>query len=169
KVIKYFRLNPINTQSNLVNSNDVPLLDTSVIMPYKKEKKFLELPRYAGGKEALSKFIRQNLQYPQEALEAGIEGKVVVGFDVDDNGMVHNAHIVFGIGYGCDEEALRLVQLLRYQKVSNRGRRVLLHSKLNIRFSLPEKSKLNYTIKTKANKTKATTEPNKITYTINIS
>lgn len=145
------------------------MLDTSVIMPYKKEKKFLELPRYAGGKEALSKFIRQNLQYPQEALEAGIEGKVVVGFDVDDNGMVHNAHIVFGIGYGCDEEALRLVQLLRYQKVSNRGRRVLLHSKLNIKFSLPEKSKLNYTIKTKANKTKATTEPNKITYTITIS
>ncbi|HOI32730.1 MAG: energy transducer TonB [Bacteroidales bacterium] len=138
-------------------------------MPYKKEKKFLELPRYSGGRQALSKFIRQNLNYPDEALAARIEGKVVVGFDVDDNGVVHNTHVVHGIGYGCDEEALRIVKLLRYQKVSNRGRRVLLHSKLNIRFSFPEKSMPQYIIKTKTIKSKTTTEPKKITYNINIS
>ena len=158
-----------NNQPYQNNSNDVPLLDTPMIMPYKKEKKFLELPRFAGGKEALSKFIRQNLQYPEEALEAGIEGKVVVGFDVDDNGNVHNAQIVHGIGHGCDEEALRIVGLLRYQKVSNRGRRVLLHSKLNIRFRLPKKNMLNYTIEPKAKQESTKTDSNKITYTITIS
>ena len=134
-------------------------------MPYKKEKKFIDLPRYSGGKEALSKFIQENLRYPKEALEAKVEGKVVVGFDVDDNGLVHNVHLVHGIGFGCDEEAMRIVRLLRYQKVSNRGRRVLMHSKLNIRFKLP-KSALAYTV-SKAKPKQQTAKKSTITYTIN--
>ncbi|MDN5348663.1 MAG: periplasmic protein TonB [Bacteroidales bacterium] len=126
-------------------------------MPYKKEKKFIDLPRYSGGKDALSKFIRENLKYPKEALEAKVEGKVVIDFDVDDNGAVHNVRLVQGIGFGCDEEAMRIVSLLRYQKVRNRGRRVLMHSKLNIRFNLPQ-FLINYKIVN--NKAKAK-EPNK--------
>ncbi len=136
-------------------------------MPYKKEKKFLDLPRYAGGREALSKFIRDNLQYPKEALSAKVEGKVAVGFDIDDNGVVHNVHLVHGIGYGCDEEAIRIVQLLRYQKVSNRGRRVLMHSKLNINFKLP-KSRLSYEIVTQKVKVKEPDKENIVSYTINL-
>jgi protein TonB len=124
-------------------------------MPYKKEKKFIDLPRYSGGKDALSKFIRENLKYPKEALEAKVEGKVVIDFD--DNGAVHNVRLVQGIGFGCDEEAMRIVSLLRYQKVRNRGRRVLMHSKLNIRFKLPQ-FLINYKIVN--NKAKAK-EPNK--------
>ena len=126
-------------------------------MPYKKEKKFIDLPRYSGGKDALSKFIRENLKYPKEALEAKVEGKVVIDFDVDDNGAVHNVRLVQGIGFGCDEEAMRIVSLLRYQKVRNRGRRVQMHSKLNIRFKLPQ-FLINYKIVN--NKAKAK-EPNK--------
>jgi protein TonB len=136
-------------------------------MPYKKEKKFIDLPRYSGGKEALSKFIQENLRYPKEALEAKVEGKVVVGFDVDDNGLVHNVHLVHGIGFGCDEEAMRIVRLLRYQKVSNRGRRVLMHSKLNIRFKLP-KSRVSYEVVKQKVKVKEPGKDNIVSYTINI-
>ena len=134
-------------------------------MPYKKEKKFIELPRYSGGKEALSKFIRENLKYPKAALEAKIEGKVVVGFDVDDNGKTHNIHLIHGIGYGCDEEAMRIVNMLQYQKVTNRVRRVLLHSKLNILFKLP-KASINYAIVKNKTQKKENNSDQTISYTI---
>ncbi|MDA3943540.1 MAG: energy transducer TonB [Bacteroidetes bacterium] len=137
-------------------------------MPYKKEKKFLDLPRYFGGKTALSKFINENIRYPEEALKAGIEGKVLVGFDIDDNGKVHNPSIIHGIGYGCDEEALRVVGLLRYQKVSNRGKKVLVHNKINIRFKLPVK-KLNYTLTKAEPAAKPASKPKEQIYSYTIS
>ncbi|MCK9452709.1 MAG: energy transducer TonB [Bacteroidales bacterium] len=138
-------------------------------MTYKKEKKFLNLPRFHGGKEALSKFIGENIRYPAEAIEAGVEGKVLVGFDIDDNGRVDNIVVINGIGYGCDEEAMRVVGLLQYQKVKNRGRRVLVHNKINIRFKLPVR-KLNYTIKPAEKKLSDTIEKAKpVTYSYTIT
>ena len=138
--------------------------------PFKKEKKFLELPRYSGGKEALSKFLKENLRYPQAALQKGIEGKVVVHFEIDDDGIVHNPVVAHGIGGGCDEEALRLVGLLRYQKVNNHGKRVRTRSKINISFRIPGQQVM-YTVKS----TPKTTEPvpkkpqeNIYTYTITL-
>lgn len=137
-------------------------------MTYKKEKKFINLPRYHGGKEALSKFLGENIRYPKEALEAGVEGKVLVGFDIDDNGKVHNTSIINGIGYGCDEEAMRVVGLLQYQKVRNRGRRVVVHSKMNIHFKLPV-SKLNYTFKKAEPAPEVVEKPKTQTYTYTIT
>lgn len=102
-----------------------------------KKKKFLDLPRYGGGKEEFGKFIAENLRYPKEALKAGIEGKVLVEYEIDDNGFVHNPRVLTGIGYGCDEEAMRVIGLLRFKKVKNRGMRVRVTTKTNISFKLP--------------------------------
>lgn len=114
-----------------------------------KKKKFLDLPRYGGGKEEFGKFIADNLRYPKEALEAGIQGKVLVEYEIDDNGFVHNPRVLNGIGYGCDEEAVRVIGLLRFKKVKNRGMRVRVNTKTNINFRLPTTS-LSYTVTTKA-------------------
>ncbi len=138
--------------------------------PFKKEKKFLELPRYSGGKEALSKFLKENLQYPREALQKGIEGKVVVHFEIDDDGIVHNPVVAHGIGGGCDEEALRLVSLLRYQKVNNHGKRVRTRSKINISFKIPGQQ-LTYTVKPAMKKKPEAAQPaapKSYTYTITL-
>jgi len=81
---------------------------------YHKKKKFLNLPQYPGGKKAFIEFIKNNLRYPQQALDAKIEGRVLVEFEIDDNGTVHNPWIKKSLGYGCDEEALRVVGLLQY-------------------------------------------------------
>jgi len=83
----------------------------------KKEKDFLKLPSYPGGNEAFRKFIQQNLKYPQEAQTKKIEGVVLIEYEVDDMGNVHNPIVVNGIGYGCDEETIRLAKLLKYQKL----------------------------------------------------
>lgn len=113
-----------------------------------KKRKFLNLPQYPGGKTAYSEFLSNNLKYPKEALDAQVEGTVIVEFDIDDNGIVHQPRIIKGIGHGCDEEAARVVKLLRYQKVKNMGVRVRSTTKANIHFKLPTAATLNYSITT---------------------
>lgn len=137
----------------------------------KKNKPFLKLPTYPGGSKALKDFILANLKYPAEALENKIQGSVFVAYEVNDNGNVNNAYIVRGIGSGCDEEALRLVNLLKYTKVKNIGQRVKSSMKISINFNLTAAHKTqtsyqyNYTQTSKDEKPKTNT----YTYTLNIN
>jgi TonB family protein len=105
--------------------------------PHHKKKKFLNLPTYPGGRDAFRKFIGENLVYPPLALQNKIEGTVFLSYVVNDMGEVIDAKVHKGIGYGCDEEALRLIRLLHYGKVNNRGLRVRSEMKTGIRFVLP--------------------------------
>jgi len=107
-------------------------------MANKKNKKFLKLPIYEGGSKALKQFIASNLKYPDEAIKNNIQGTVFIHYDVDDNGDVISAAVVKGIGYGCDEEGLRIVKMLKYDKVKNTGQRVKVSMKININFQLPQ-------------------------------
>ncbi len=102
-----------------------------------KKKHFLKLPRYGGGRDQFKKFISENLRYPAPAREAGIEGFVMVAYDILDNGSVENQHVVKSLGYGCDEEALRLIGMLQFEKVKNRGVRVRVTTRTRINFVLP--------------------------------
>jgi TonB family protein len=102
----------------------------------KREKKFLKLPHLDGGKDLLKKFIKENLIYPEEALKKNIEGDVIIKYKVTGKGEVINSEIIKGIGYGCDEEALRLVSMLSYQSVKNRGVRVITDNKIKIPFRI---------------------------------
>jgi protein TonB len=101
-----------------------------------KKKKFLALPKYPGGSRAFRLFLTDNQTYPEEALASGIEGDVYVRFRVNDQGNVIEAHVEKGIGHGCDEEALRLVRLLKYEPVRNRGLRVESSMRTKIPFRL---------------------------------
>jgi TonB family protein len=114
------------------------------------KKKFLNLPRYTGGNKAFREFITGNLVYPEEALNASVEGTVIVEYDILDSGVVQHPRILKGIGHGCDEEAMRVVMLLRYEKVKNRGVRVKITNKTNINFKLPPGIRINYTVAGKA-------------------
>ena len=99
-----------------------------------KEKKFLKMPSYPGGKEALEKFLVQTIRYPDQARINQIQGIVHISFDVDHNGVISNEHIIHSLGYGCDEEAIRVVRLLQFNKTYNRGMRVKKKMKLRIPF-----------------------------------
>jgi len=101
-----------------------------------KKKKFLALPRYPGGSRAFRFFLMDNQVYPEEAMAKGIEGDVYVRFRVNDLGEVIEAHVEKGIGHGCDEEALRIVRLLKYEQVRNRGMRVESSMRTKIPFRL---------------------------------
>jgi len=101
-----------------------------------KKKKFLKLPVYPGGRDAFRKFIVENLVYPPAALQNRIEGTVYLSYIVNDFGEVTEARVIKGVGYGCDEEALRLIRLLHYGRVNNLGLRVRTEMKTGIRFAL---------------------------------
>ena len=66
------------------------------------------MPRF----DNLTAFLQNNLRYPEMAKELNIRGKVYVDFVVDEEGRIINAKIKRGIGYGCDEEALRVIKLI---------------------------------------------------------
>lgn len=130
-----------------------------------KKKKFLKLPQLDGGKELLKKFIKENLQYPKEALEKQIQGDVIVKYKVSGLGEVFDAVVVHGIGHGCDEEALRLVGMLNYEAVKNRGVRVTSNNRIKISFRLPPKpkqAKMKVVYKPKAKETPPATTENPV-------
>lgn len=123
----------------------------------KKKPLFIRQPEYAGGPKALSKFIQANLRYPQSALEAGVEGTVLVEYDIDYQGNVVATRVLQGIGGGCDEEACRVVRLLKFDVPKNRGLKVLFHKKTRIQFKKPVEQtapagqmQVNYTVTSSA-------------------
>ena len=69
------------------------------------------LPEYPGGKQAIQKYIEENINYPQAAVDDDVEGTVQVSFAIDENGNVYKATAAGkGIGYGLEQEALRVVK-----------------------------------------------------------
>lgn len=68
------------------------------------------MPQFPGGDGALIKYLGENIKYPKAARESGIQGKVFVSFVVEKDGKVTNIRILRGIGGGCDEEAIKVVQ-----------------------------------------------------------
>lgn len=103
----------------------------------KKEKHFIRKPIYEGGQSAMKRFIGENLKYPEEAKGNRIEGTVYVRYSIDNKGKVIATKVVSGIGYGCDEEAERLIRLLKFKVPRNRGVRAIFHKDLHIHFRLP--------------------------------
>lgn len=66
-------------------------------------------PSFVGGEHALKQYIRENLVYPIQAIDYGIEGKVHVEFTIDRNGHASNPHVYRTLGFGCDEEVERMI------------------------------------------------------------
>ena len=95
-----FTVNTTATAQNKKTSND------------KVFEKVEDMPEFPGGEQAMMKFVAENVQYPEEAKEKEISGRVLVGFIVEKDGSVNEVKIVRGIGGGCDEEAVRVVKAM---------------------------------------------------------
>lgn len=89
-------------------------------------------PEFVGGSQAFATFLQKNLRYPQAAARTGIQGKVFVEFTVGTDGKIERARTIKGIGFGCDEEALRVINLMpNWMPGKQSGRPV------RVRFTLP--------------------------------
>ncbi|MBI3220245.1 MAG: energy transducer TonB [Bacteroidetes bacterium] len=63
-----------------------------------------------GGMPAFYKYLVETMKYPPQARRLGVEGKVLLQFVVDKNGNISDVKVMKGIGAGCDEEAVRVMQ-----------------------------------------------------------
>jgi len=96
-----------------------------------------EPPTFPGGEAALYKWLGENLKYPEEAKELGIQGRVFVAFVVEPDGSTSNVVVKRGIGGGCDEEAVRIVKAMpKWAPGKQRGQPVRVQFNLPIKFTL---------------------------------
>jgi protein TonB len=96
-----------------------------------------EQPNYPGGDEARIKFLQENIKYPEEAKELGVQGKVFVTFVVEVDGSITDVRVLRGIGAQCDEEAIRVVKSMpRWIPGKQRGVPVRVQFNLPIKFTL---------------------------------
>ncbi len=94
-------------------------------------------PGYPGGDEARIKYLGENIKYPQMARESQIQGTVYVTFVVEKDGRVRDVRVLRGIGGGCDEEAIRVIQNMpRWNPGKQRGKPVRVQFNMPIKFTL---------------------------------
>ena len=71
-----------------------------------------QMPEYPGGAKALLDYLNKNVCYPQQAFDAGIEGRVIVTFVVGKDGSVRSAKVVKSVDPALDNEALRVINAM---------------------------------------------------------
>lgn len=96
-----------------------------------------QMPEFPDGPAAMQIFIRDNLRYPEEARLKKIEGTVVVQFLITMEGKLTKVNVTRGIGYGCDEEAIRVIQSMPDWKPGKHN-----NKEVPVNFVLPVKFKL---------------------------
>ncbi|NML65862.1 energy transducer TonB [Hymenobacter sp. RP-2-7] len=69
-----------------------------------------KMPEFAGGQAALLRYLRDHLRYPSQALREQAEGRVFMSFVVRADGTIADVTVLKGLGFGLDEEALRVVR-----------------------------------------------------------
>ena len=67
-------------------------------------------PEFEGGSDAFHRYIMNEINYPLQARQAGVEGRVDVQFVVGKDGSLSDVRAIKGIGAGCDGEAVRVLQ-----------------------------------------------------------
>lgn len=66
-------------------------------------------PEFPGGRCSMIKFINSTREYPLEAYEAGIEGRVTCSFIVNSNGKICHIQVLRGVETSLNQEAVRIV------------------------------------------------------------
>lgn len=116
---------------------EAPEIEEEEIEEEEVFKSVEEQPEFPGGVEKLLEYVQKNLKYPMMARESDIQGRVFVGFIVEKDGSITNVQVLRGIGGGCDEEAVRVVQSLpKFKPGKQRGNPVRVQYTLPIVFKL---------------------------------
>lgn len=135
--------------SSFRTANELSVISNSVYSLSQKEKKPVEqnqkkvytaveeAPSYPGGEEARIKFLVDNIKYPENAKKKGIQGVVFVTFIVEADGTITNVKVLRGIDKECDEEAVRVVNMMpKWNPGKQRGKHVTVQFNMPIKFVL---------------------------------
>jgi periplasmic protein TonB len=108
----------------------------------KEEEPFItveQAPTFAGGMSEMYKFLGKNIKYPSPAQRANVEGRVFLSFIVEKDGSITDVTTLKGIGFGCDEEAERVLKLMpKWVAGKQNGRAVRVKFTMPVIFKLSE-------------------------------
>ena len=91
-----------------------------------------QMPEYPGGEDSMWRFINANIQYPDSAVRHNIQGRIVVGFVVNEDGSISDIKIRKGLSWDIDSEGIRVIKLFpRFTPGKQDGKAV------KVRFNLP--------------------------------
>ena len=91
-----------------------------------------ERPSFPGGQQKLMEFIQNNIRYTDEMKETCINGRVIVFFQINEDGTISNAKIARPIHPLFDNEALRIVSIMpKWSPATRNGKPI------KTRYSLP--------------------------------
>jgi protein TonB len=94
-------------------------------------------PEFPGGNGEMYKFLGKNIKYPSAAQRANVSGRVFLTFVVNTDGSIVDVNVVKGIGFGCDEEALRVVKTMpKWNPGKQSGRNVRVKYTIPVTFQL---------------------------------
>jgi outer membrane biosynthesis protein TonB len=99
------------TSSQQSNTNHPPSLSIS--------------PSYKGGNQAMLDFIAKNLNYPVEAVKRNINGNVDISMIITKEGKLTDFKVVKFLGFGCDEEALRILKIMPNWNAGKNGKEII--------------------------------------------
>ena len=96
-----------------------------------------QMPEFPGGQEALMQFLRQEVKYPKEAEEKGLQGRVVVRYIIEKDGSISEVEIAKSVNEYLDAEAIRVVNAMpKWKPGKQKGEPVRVKFTLPITFRL---------------------------------
>lgn len=69
-----------------------------------------EMPSFPGGEKALMQYIKDNTYYPEELCEGAAQGRVMVGFVINEDGSISDVKVLRSLTPEFDEVAVKIVK-----------------------------------------------------------
>lgn len=96
-----------------------------------------EMPTFPGGEAAMQRYIANNIDYPDSAVENGVQGKVIVQFTIDEMGNLIGVHVINEVHPLLAAEAIRVIRRMpKWKPGRQKGKAVKVRFTVPIRFQL---------------------------------
>ena len=81
--------------------------------------------KFQDGYNSIIKFVQENIKFPAEAKENNVHGKLMVSVVVEKDGSLSDITVKKGLGYGLDEEIVRIIKMMpKWQPAQHKGKAV---------------------------------------------
>ena len=97
---------------------------------------------YSGGINNFIVELWNQMEYTQEAIDALVDGEIMVSFDIEPDSTVSGISIISGLGYGVDEEFIRVLESMKFIPALAEGNPVKMNMMLSVPIRVGPKSKL---------------------------
>ncbi len=136
-------IEPTFDETPITNAGDASVgIETTNVQPTisKPTEPYISveiMPAYEGGMEGLYSFLGNHLRYPSIDRQNGTEGTVYVQFVINETGAVTNIQVIRGLSNTLDEEAKRVISLMKKWKPGIQN-----HEAVSVKMVVPIKFKL---------------------------